>query len=440
MAAPDTAGAVKEKLGEEGIPVKRNVALLVFLALVMSCFAAPALGEGEQIELTFALGQESGPTFELFEEMGEAYTKLNPNVKVDIMGIVQDYSTKILTMNAAGNAPDLFWIFPNMVPEYVKQNAIVDLTPYDGTLYDSSDILDSYKPDYTVDGHLYALPGDGAFNVLFTNDDLFKKAGVEVPTTDLTWAELKETAAKMTVVENGKTIQYGYSVPSDANGVYGYIIQNGGDIVDETGKVSTWNTPAVIETLEYLKSFVDEGIAPSPSDTSAVSPAELFKSGNQAMIYDGVYMCSLGWAASDVNYNIAGLTYNTDKKVLGTSGACSVATSSKNVEEAVKLLCWFNGAEGQKLKFSGMYAGTPSLKSLMDTEYAYKGFIDPNHPEVKLEKLAELGQYQVATSPVFSNAQITDEINSILSLYFIGDIDVNTCVADIDAAVTPLLG
>ena len=247
--------------------MKRNVALLVFLALLMSCFAAPALGEGEQIELTFALGQESGPTFELFEEMAAAYTELNPNVKVHIMGIVQDYTTKILTMNAAGNAPDLFWIFPSMVPEYVRQNAIVDLTPYDGVLYDSSDIIDSYLPDYTVDGHLYALPGDGAFNVLFTNDDLFQEAGVEVPTTDLTWDELKELAAKMTVAENGRTIQYGYAVPSDAANVYGYIIQNGGDIVDETGTVSTWNTPAVIETLEYLKSYVDEGIAPSPSDT-----------------------------------------------------------------------------------------------------------------------------------------------------------------------------
>jgi multiple sugar transport system substrate-binding protein len=124
--------------------------------------------------------------------------------------------------------------------------------------------------------------------LLFYNQDLFDQANLEYPTAEWTWEDARTAAAAIRGL--GDDIWGVYS-PVQFWEFYKKAAQNGEcEFFNEEMTESTINSPACVETLELMISFMNEGLMPSAADLSGVSDSELFLSGKVGMIVTGIWM------------------------------------------------------------------------------------------------------------------------------------------------------
>src|SRR5690554_4267235 len=95
------------------------------------------------------------------------------------------YFDKLNTQLAAGNAPDLIQMGGN-VKEYVDRDALLDLQPYVGTLLNTDELKSNFVKEATFDGKYYGVTLGVSQPGFLYNSEMFKKAGVTVPTQDWT--------------------------------------------------------------------------------------------------------------------------------------------------------------------------------------------------------------------------------------------------------------
>lgn len=132
----------------------------------------------------------------IWNGMTDKYVADHPNVKFNVMGMNQaDMATKIQAQAAADDLPDVFFLKGSWVSNFVKNNLVLDFTPY----LDKSGTKDAYKPacfePFTRDSKLYGMPIQFAStSYVYYNADLWKSIGHDTFPTD--WNEIKAAAAK----------------------------------------------------------------------------------------------------------------------------------------------------------------------------------------------------------------------------------------------------
>ena len=129
-----------------------------------------------------------------------------------------EYHTKLKTAMASGTAPDVFYLHPDYQRYFINNDLLLELTDIAGDYVDLDDMIPSLVERVGVvdeDGitHLYGVNICCVGPVLFYNKDLFDATGVPYPPTKLedqwTWDEFIANMEQLTIVENGKTVQYG---------------------------------------------------------------------------------------------------------------------------------------------------------------------------------------------------------------------------------------
>ncbi|WFR56295.1 extracellular solute-binding protein [Anaerocolumna sp. AGMB13025] len=83
-------------------------------------------GTGEKVELTFAIwdaNQQAG-----MQAMADAFMKDNSNITIKVEVTPWDqYWTKLNAAATGGNMPDIFWMHPEQIYNYVEGNALMNL-------------------------------------------------------------------------------------------------------------------------------------------------------------------------------------------------------------------------------------------------------------------------------------------------------------------------
>jgi len=109
---------------------------------------------------------------------------------------------------------------------------------------------------FQYDGKQYGFPYDWAPGGLYVNVDLFKAAGLDLPTEDWTFDDIKAAAVKLTRDTNGDGTpdQWGVSLPASAwsGGAYWIVKCFGGEFFNEEATESRLNDPGTIAALQYL--------------------------------------------------------------------------------------------------------------------------------------------------------------------------------------------
>jgi multiple sugar transport system substrate-binding protein len=111
------------------------------------------------------------------------------------------YLAKLLSQIAGGDAPDVAAVLNLPFPQFVGRNPLADLTPYleQTENFSTDDFFPHLIDCYTVDGKVYGIPQDAQpFGLLMYNPALLEAAGVEEPTNDWTWEQLREAAQQFT--------------------------------------------------------------------------------------------------------------------------------------------------------------------------------------------------------------------------------------------------
>lgn len=263
--------------------LRKFVLLLVAFALLTVSFSAVAQESTTVRYFTFSAAPDY---LEELDAIIAAFEEANPGITVEVeTAPFADYFTLLQADIVGGDAPDVFELNYENFVTYAANGTLLDignLVSEDAPFYSAA--LEAFQ----YDGQQLALPASFSTVLLFYNKDLFDQAGVEYPTADWTWEDAREAA--IAIRELGDDV-WGLYSPVQFWEFYKKAAQNGEcEFFNEDMTESTVNSPACVETLETMVSFMNDGLMPTNAELSGVSDSELFLSGNLGMLVTGIWM------------------------------------------------------------------------------------------------------------------------------------------------------
>lgn len=251
-------------------------------------------------EVTVRVGHWWG---DAFKDCLAAFEKANPKIKVkEEAAPWAGYADKLLTMIAAGNAPDANFLDSGGFGVMLPKGIAADIT---SLLATDKDIKpEKWAIDPAVDtGYkkvAYGLPQwhpDSA-NIA-VNKDLFEKAGIKVPAmgiddmTKWTWKAFVEACQALTKKKaDGKYDQWGIggvgrSVWSPHRDM---VWSNGAEFFDDIthmeAKKALFTEPAFVEAWQWLVDLnLKLGVATTPEDEAALGTEGAYLSGKVGMVW-----------------------------------------------------------------------------------------------------------------------------------------------------------
>jgi ABC-type sugar transport system permease subunit/ABC-type glycerol-3-phosphate transport system substrate-binding protein len=168
---------------------------------------------------------------------------------------------KMLPAIAGGVPPDVAIFDRYQVASYAARGAFVDLSipaRRDGIVAEK--FFQAPWEECLYDGKLYAVPYDTDVRVLYYNRAMFREAGLDPNRPPKTWRELREYSKRITKRRGADRLDKVGYIPIWGNvGVlYLYGWQKGGRFTSPDGRTVTLNDPKVVESLQWVKEFVDE--------------------------------------------------------------------------------------------------------------------------------------------------------------------------------------
>lgn len=250
---------------------------------------ANAEASGEEITITIwhQSVADTDPVKRIIEESVTEYPKLHPNVKIVQDGVTgEQYKTKIKTAFAAGEAPDISYMFGggSFVKPYLDAEYLLPIDEY-LTEDVTANILPGMLDNCKYNGKTYTLPTITFLANLYCNTEMFEAAGAKYPTN---WEELLDACDKL------KAAGYTPILLGEKDrwpGMYWYSIlaqrMAGNDLVNEAFKdPSKFNSEPFIQAAEKLQELVERGaFNDSMLSMSYSEMVDGFAAGQGAMVF-----------------------------------------------------------------------------------------------------------------------------------------------------------
>ncbi|CAM4087716.1 sugar ABC transporter substrate-binding protein [Paenibacillus alkaliterrae] len=298
-----------------------------------------------------------------FEELVAKVNASATDYEIEVQSIPADYYQKLQTMIAGKQSPDFMWLSQEYIAQYASLGAIAPLNEHVSTIsnYKADDYFQGALDVGTYKNDLYALPWISQPYVLYYNQDMFEKAGVELPTNDWTWDDFIAAGKKLT-----KDGEWGALLNNIPTAMYTWSY--GGDVFDKEGNI-TLDSPESIKGLEMYQTIVKSGIAPARAQADSMGNGDMFKTGKVAMF--------IGGAGDDfektTNFKIgmAVPPKGTNQVTFSWIGVTAMSSTTKNPSVAAKALVDMTGAIHQWKVVAPTKSGFDLIKtSRPEKEYA----------------------------------------------------------------------
>ncbi len=224
--------------------------LLVVLALVIS--GAGAALARQEVTLTLMGWSSSTAENDALMAQVEAFMAANPGIKVNV-NLVPEYDTTIQAAFAAGDPPNVFYVDSSRLPDWAEAGV---LASGEGKIENLEEHYESLLEAFTYNGTLYCPPKDFSIMALQYNKDMFDAAGLEYPTPDWTWEDLRAAAEKLTGTDaEGRTV-LGLVTPPNFERWLPFLYQAGGSVLNEDWTEVTLDSDEAREALEFYVGMV----------------------------------------------------------------------------------------------------------------------------------------------------------------------------------------
>lgn len=271
--------------------MKKWIALLLSLAMVMSAFAAVAESASPvEITVVTSYGGDDGNRAN-YENAIAGYEAATGNTVQDASATSnEEWKAKVLTDFEAGTEPDvLFYFLGSDANTFVEAGKVVPL----------SEIREVY-PDYAAnmkedmlvpspaDGNVYAIPSSGYWESLFVNKTVLDAAGVSLPGADYTWdaflsdcQKIKDAGYTPVAVSLQEVPHYWFEFTTYNNGTTADHLDVPASASDAAGQ--KW-----VAGFDDLKSLYDLGYLPANTLTATdAETVQLLADGDAAFLIDG---------------------------------------------------------------------------------------------------------------------------------------------------------
>jgi multiple sugar transport system permease protein len=344
----------------------------------------------------------------IVQQLCRDFTSLPENEGIRILrtnlGQAAQVNTKLQTMFAAGDPPDVFYLGYEKAADIAVKDLVVDLDELiaqDKAAGVPTVDLDDYFPSVlrcfrydkenkrVGEGRLIALAKDFTGVGFYYNKDLFRRAGVPFPPSDdWTWDQFITSARAIAKLPDC----YGADFVTWESMVRIFLWTHGYDFTDDNWKTYKFEDPEVIATLEKLRVwFHEEKRTLVSAKTQLETLLEPFLAGNVGMAGPfGRWKCPTYRLISKFDWDFAPLPHAEGKPPrngIFTTG-WAIAKSSPHRDEAWRFIKYLNSPRGQALMSSGGLA-IPPLKSVAFSP----SFCDPGQKPANCQAFLAAAQY-----------------------------------------------
>ncbi len=264
--------------------------------------AAPS--EGELVTISW-WGTQTVHDFTL--EIIEMYTEKTGYSVEPIYASWGDYWTKMNTLSAAGDLPDIMEQDYQVIEQYASKGLIAPLETYvESGEIDMSNVDDNTLAGGVIDGSLYGINIGSNSMIMVSDVEQIEEAGLTAPTNDMTWEEYETFVLEY----HEKTGLYGagLKVYVDSPNAFEIYARGKGEMLyDVSGEVPTmgFSAETLVEFMTSIKTMHDAGALQSVDTLAQETSGE-----------DGVF--AKGSAATDIAFTDMYATYTGVKgKQLG---------------------------------------------------------------------------------------------------------------------------
>lgn len=318
---------------------KRFLSVLLMVALVMS-FTSVAVAQDSPVNLTIA-GWSSSPeedaALQALIEAFEAQTGYNVEFVPS-----PDHSVTMQTAFASGSYANVFYIDSSVLPDWASAGVVA---VGEGEIESEDGFYPALLDVFRLEDVLYCPPKDFSTMALQYNKDLFDAAGLDYPTADWTWDDLRAAAEALTDPANGII---GLVTPLELPRFLPFLYQAGGAVLDADGNYA-FNSEASEAAVDFYISFARDGIGGAPSAVDSGWGGEAFGKGRAAMAMEGNWVINfLLQNYPDLNWGVAEMPAGPAGKATMAFTVCyGVGQANDFPEESWELVNFLTGEEGQ---------------------------------------------------------------------------------------------
>lgn len=232
----------------------------------------------------------------IVEDALARFSAENPNIRVRRInpGDAASFYTKLQTMMASGDPPDVFYVGSERIPSFVDLGLLLPLDDFIAadeqlSVRDRLDLsgfypatVAAFRFDGEQSGHgaLYGIPKDFTTVGFYWNKDLFARAGVAPPSDDWTWDDFIGAARRIGTLPDCIGAEF-VTWPAM---IRAYLMTDGLDIKGNSFEMLRTGEPAVFESLDRLRGWRhDERGALTSGKSKIASGSSVFLSGKVGM-------------------------------------------------------------------------------------------------------------------------------------------------------------
>jgi ABC-type glycerol-3-phosphate transport system substrate-binding protein len=191
-----------------------------------------------------------------------AFNAATKDVQVDTepgTDITREYGARILTLAAAGSAPDVIYTHPNFFSSLAATKLLADVERLaTRARFDLKGIQGELLDSVRWNGTLYALPYGGVANVVVYNAGQFQRRGVALPNEQAragrwTWETFRESLLKLTLRAPEQPPEVG--MPQHFSGMQylsQWVFAGGGQVWSADLKSCLLSSPPATAALDLL--------------------------------------------------------------------------------------------------------------------------------------------------------------------------------------------
>ncbi len=259
---------------------------LLAAAAMFGVAMAPATASAVDLEFYFPVAV-GGDAAGIIQRLTETYMEENPGVNINAIytGSYADTTTRAITAARGGNPPQVAILLSTDMFALIDEDIIL---AWDDFVTDEEQeswiggFYGSFMANSQTGGQTWGIPFQRSTPVMYYNKEAFAEAGLDPETPPATWEELIEMGRQLTVRDaSGNVSQWGVRIPSSGFPSWlftGLVASNGQDgLANDEGTEVMFDTPQVVEALEYLVSLATEHeiMAPGILDWGATPRAFL---------------------------------------------------------------------------------------------------------------------------------------------------------------------
>lgn len=407
------------------------------LAAVVSCGCVA--GAVAETTLRFFIGGQQRP--DVTRQIAEAYSRLNPSVKIEVEtgGATPEQQQQFLNAALATKDATLDLILIDVLrpAQWAAAQVIEPLDAYLGA--EKEAILARYLPAFrataSAGGKVVSLPYFADAQFIYYRKDLLEKYGFQPPKT---WDDLKAVSLK--IMENEKSANLkGFEVAGAPveSAVCSYLVPlwGAGEEFLKDGKLNL-TTAVARKPFDLWADLKAAKVTPNPAEIATDRIRQDLQAGN--LIFGMTWGYVWGRTQGDVDsavkdkIGVAPLPGFTAEKPASCIGGWQVAVSgfSKNKAEAVKFARYLSSPEVSKMQ-AVLGSHLPVFASVYSDEEVLRA--NPWFAQARPAMLAAKAR------PISSRySEVSEIIRTNMNAFFAGTKTADAALADMNARLSAI--